>query len=332
MPLIDSQKFYREIDSGKIAPFYFIFGEENYLIQQCIDRIKYHTLVPGMEDFNFTQFYAHDAEIHKILDEVDTLPMMVERRLVIVKEAQDFNDKEWAEIEKKCVHPVESTVFVLVAGKIDKRKKYFREIFEQSQAIEIRKPFDNQIPTWINYIAKQLELHMTHDAILTLHRLVGNQLTDIEIELKKLGEYVNWSRKIEMADVTNVIQRSKEENVFDFTKAIGQNDRVKALEHLVHLIDQGQSETGIVALVARHLRILLLVTKGLSEGLGGQKLAHFAQVSPYFLDNYVEQARSWNQKRLEIALASLSEVDRQLKSSSLEGRYWLEDFVLKNCI
>lgn len=332
MPLIDSQKFYREIDSGKVAPFYFVFGEENYLIQQCLDRIKYHVLVPGMEDFNYTQFYAHDAEIHRILDEVDTLPMMAERRLVVVKESQDLTDKEWVEIEKKCINPVESSVFVLIAGKIDKRKKHFKLIFENAQTIEIRKPFENQIPTWINYIAKQLDLQITYDAILTLHRLVGNQLTDIEIELKKLGEYVNWSRKIEVNDVTSVIHRSKEENVFDFTKAIGQNDRVKAIEHLVHLIDQGQNETGIVSLVARHLRILLLVTKGLSEGLGGQKLAHFAQVSPYFLENYVEQARSWTQERLEAALSSLSDVDRKLKSSSIDGRYWLEDFVLKNCI
>jgi DNA polymerase-3 subunit delta len=134
-----------------------------------------------------------------------------------------------------------------------------------------------------------------------------------------------------MQDVAAAVSRSKEENVFDFTKAIGENDRVKALEHLVHLLDQGQNEIGIVSLLSRHIRILLTVKKGMEEGLHGAKLAHYAQVPPYFLESYIDQARLWAIRKLEQTLVMLCETDKALKSSPLSSHIWLENLVLKTC-
>ncbi|MEN0059977.1 MAG: DNA polymerase III subunit delta, partial [Bdellovibrio sp.] len=201
---------------------------------------------------------------------------------------------------------------------------------DKAQCIEFKKPYENQIPSWIHYIAQSLGLTISNEGIHLLHKLVGHHLTEIEAELKKLGEFAG-ARRIEKTDVEQVVSRSKEENVFDFTKAIGENDRVKALEHLVHLLDQGQSEIGIVSLVARHVRILLSLKKGMDEGLHGAKLAHYAQVPPYFLEGYLEQVRLWTAKKLEQTLVVLAETDRALKSSPLSSHIWLENMVLKTC-
>lgn len=330
MALIDAQKFYRDLEKGQTAPLYFLFGEEPYLLNQSVERFKYAILNEGAVDFNYSLFYASDADVSVVRDAVETLPMMAPRRLVVLKESQELTDKEWAMLESLIEEPVESTVFVLLASRIDKRKKQIRLLLEKADCVEFKKPYENQIPSWINYIAQSLGLTISNDAIHLLHKLVGHHLTEIEGELKKLGDYVG-GRRIEVADVAQAVSRSKEDNVFDFTKAIGDNDRVKALELLVHLLDQGQSEIGIVSLLARHVRILLTLKRGMDEGLHGAKLAHYAQIPPYFLESYLDQARLWTAKKLEQTLVVLSETDKALKSSPLSSHIWLENLVLKTC-
>lgn len=331
MALIDSQKLYKDLEKGSLSPLYFLFGEEPYLLNQCVERFKYAVLNEGASDFNYDLFYASDADTGRVTDAVETLPMMAARRLVILKEAQELSDKEWASLEPLFASPVDSTVFVVFANRIDKRKKTIRLLMDKADCVEFKKPYENEVPRWIKYIASNLGLGIADDAIHLLHKLVGNHLTEIEAELTKLGDYVGGQRKIEVSDVAAVVSRSKEESVFDFTKAVGLNDRVKALEHLVHLMDQGQSEVGIVSLLARHIRILLTIKKGLNEGLNGAKLAHYAQVPPYFLESYLEQTREWSVKKLEQTLVILSETDKALKSSPLSSAIWLENMVLKTC-
>lgn len=331
MALIDAQKFYRDLEKGDLSPLYFLFGEEPYLLNQSVDRFKYAVLTEGAVDFNYSLFYASDAEISSVRDAVETLPMMAPKRLVILKEAQELSDKEWAELETLITAPVDSTVFVILASRVDKRKKQIRILLEAADCVEFKKPYDNQIPGWVKYIAGSLGLDIADDAILLLAKLVGSHLSEIEAELRKLADFVGDRKRIEVADVAQVVSRSKEENVFDFTKAIGESDRVRALEHLVHLLDQGQSEIGIVSLLARHIRLLLTVKRGLDQGLSGAKLAHAAQVPPYFLDNYVMQSRLWTVKKLEQTLVVLAETDKALKSSPLSSHIWLENLVLKTC-
>lgn len=331
MALLDAQKFYRDLEKGTLAPLYFLFGEEPYLLNQSVERFKYSVLAEGAADFNYSLFYASDADISAVRDAVETLPMMASKRLVILKEAQELTDREWGVLEPVITSPVESTVFVILASRVDKRKKQIRLLLETADCVDFKKPYDNQIPGWVKYIAGSLGLEIAEDAILLLSKLVGSHLTEIETELRKLADFIGERTRIEVADVAQVVSRSKEENVFDFTRAIGECDRVQALEHLVHLLDQGQSEVGIVSLLARHIRILLTVKRGQDQGLSGAKLAHYAQVPPYFLENYVHQSRLWTAKKLEQTLVVLSETDKALKSSPLSAHIWLENLVLKTC-
>lgn len=331
MPSVEPQILYKDFENAKFSPLYFLTGEEPYLIQQCLDRFKACLLSEIDYDFNFSSFYAADADVEKVKDAVETLPMMKDRRLVFLKEAQDLNEKEWEALESLFVTPVDSTIFVISASKVDKRKKALKLLMEKSISVEFKKPFENQIPSWIKYIATTKEVSINDEAIHLIHKLVGNNLTEIDSQLRKLSDYVLPKKNITSEDVKAVVSFSKEENIFDFTKAVGKRDRVQALEQLVHLLDQGQSEIGIVSLLARHVRILLFVKKGMEQNLSGAKLSHFAQVSNYFLDGYVQQARVWNVPQLHHFLVLLSETDRALKSSPISSHIWLESLVMNAC-
>jgi len=331
MALVEPKELYKNFETGELKPLYFLFGEEPYLIEQSLLRFKEALLSDGDMDFNYSAFYAADAEVERVRDAVETLPMMKDRRYVLLKEAHELNDKEWADLEPLFSSPVTSTVFVITATKVDKRKKSVKALLEKGLCVEFKKPYDNQLPSWIKYIAEAKGLAIDDEAIHQLHRLVGNNLSEVDAALVKLSEYIGSRTRIDASDVLQVVSCSKEENVFDFTRAVGRADRVSALEQLVHLLDQGQSEVGIVSLLARHIRILMMVKKGQEMSLGSGKLAQFAQIPPYFLESYVDQARHWSLKKLESILYLLCETDKALKSSPLSSHIWLENLVLKAC-
>lgn len=332
MASIDSQRFYKELELKKFKPVYFLHGDEPYLLDQCVTRFKLAVLDESTIDFNYALYYAGDADVSQIKDTVGTLPVFCSHRLVIIKNAHNFKDSEWTEIESLVKNQVDSTILVLMfSEKIDKRKRFIKTLLDQANCVEFKKPYGNEFPRWISHIAKGINLKITNDAIHRLHRLVGNNLTEIESQIFRLRDYIGDRNLIELTDVNAVVSISREESIFDFTDAIGNKDRVLALEQLVNLLDQGQTEQSIVALVARHMRILLMVQAGLDRGIGGAKLASLVGVSPYFIDSYSDQARGWKHSQLEDSLSILHETDKALKSTPLSSHIWLENLVLKSC-
>ena len=331
MPNIEAAHFYSQVDEGRCAPLYFLFGDEPYLLNQSLNRLRNSVVNEATADFNLNIYYAADSEISVIKDSVEMLAMMAPKRLVIVKEAQALTDKEWAALEPLFENPVDSTVFVLTASKIDKRKKSIRLLLEKAQTVEFKRPYENQIPTWINYIANLHEIELSEDSIHLLHKLVGSHLQEIDSEIRKLKDYIGPRKRVEVADVSQVVSHVREETVFDLTRAIGENNRIKSLEMLVHLLDQGQNEVGIIAMIARHVRLLIKVKRGQEQGLFGAKLAQQVQVAPYFLNEYIEQGKAWSVSRLEDMLLLLDDTDKALKSSPLSSHIWLENLILKGC-
>lgn len=335
MPVIESKHLFQMVEksteSQVFSPLYFFFGDEPYLIHQAYNYLKVCSLHGGAADFNFTQFFAADVEISRVRDEVETLPMMAPRRVVVLREVQALSDKEWDQLAPLFQEPVVSTVFILMGDKIDKRKKVVKNLLDQALSVEFKKPFENQVPGWIRHIARAHQLEISDDAIQLMHKLVGNQLSEVEREIRKLQDFVGERNLIQLEDVAQVVSRTREENVFELTESLANGDRVKSLEQLVYLLDQGQSELGIVSLVARHMRILLLVKQGTEQNMAGQKLATYAQVPSYYLQDYVRQARLWTPKKLESVLVLLAETDRALKSSPLASHIWLENLILKAC-
>ena len=127
---------------------------------------------------------------------------------------------------------------------------------EKGVVVEFKRPFDNQIPDWIRTLAKKHELRMPSDAVDLFHQLVGSNLQDINAELGKLAQFMGGKKQVGVDDVLKAVSRIRLDSVFDLTDAIGNNDRARALDCLVNLLDNGQNEVGVLALISRHVRIL----------------------------------------------------------------------------
>ncbi len=319
------------VEKGEIYPLYFLYGDESFLIEDALKKIETQALGDGLKDFNLNTYYGGEAQPDQIRDAVETLPMMSQVRVVILKDAHELTEKDWDALSPLIDEPVPSTAFICVASKIDKRKKFIKKFLEKGVVVEFKRPYDNQIPDWIKSISKKYSLVLSADAVMTVHQLVGSNLQDIDGELLKLSQYVGENKKVSTIEVLKVVSRLRIDSVFDLTEAIGCNDRARALTCLANLLDHGQNEVGVLALISRHVRILKLVADGLKEGLAGPKLSSRAGVSPYFLKSYVDQAKAWSDRKIEHTFQALVDTDRALKSSPVASHIWLENFVVQTC-
>jgi DNA polymerase-3 subunit delta len=327
----NSQRLSDSIARGEIYPLYFFHGDETYLIDEAMVALEMAAIGEGLRDFNLNTFYGQEADPSQIRDAVETLPMMSKVRLVVIKDAQELSEKDWDLLMPLIDEPVPSTALICIASKVDKRKKYMKRFLEGGIVIEFKRPFENQIPDWIRSIARKHDLKLGSDAVDLIHQLVGSNLSDINAEIKKLAGYVGEKKQAGVDEVLQVVSRVRLDSVFDLTDAIGQNDRVRALDCLVNLLENGQNEVGVLALISRHVRILKLVSDGLKEGLSGGRLSSRAGVAPYFLKSYVDQSQRWNVRKTETTFKALLDTDRALKSSPVAAHIWLENFIIQTC-
>lgn len=323
-------QFHKRMQSER-KPLYLFYGEEEFLLSEALNVVEDAVLDGGAKEFNFDVFYAKETPTSQILDVAETLPMMASHRLVVVKGVDKWTEPDWDIFDSYLENPSDMSVVVFIARSLDKRKKMHKKLIEKTQAIEFKKLFDNQVPTWIHFIAQKNNITIETDAITLLHQFVGSNLMEIQGEVQKLVQYIGDRRQITVKDVIEVVSKIKVQSVFDLARAIGECDKAKALLCLSHLLSHGQNEVGILALVSRHIRILRSVKTAQKEGLRGAQIATKVGVSPYFLNEYENQARDWTDKKIDRTFKALLDTDRALKSSPMSSHIWLENFVIQTC-
>lgn len=323
----------RRLSVNDFASLYLLHGEEAYMIDEMLALMKEKIMGDGgLADFNLSTFYATDTEVETISDTIQTLPMMAPRRLVIVRQAEDFSASDLEKLTPLIEKPVDTTTAVFVATKIDMRKKFFKAFDQKGIIAKFQKPFDNQIIPWIHQIAKKHGKTLTHDAAELIKECVGAHLTDINNEIAKASQFYPPSQtELGVEDLKAIVSRTRVDNVFQLVNCMGERDAANSFIHLANLLDHGENEIAVLTMIIRHYRILILCSEGLKEGLTPTQIASRVGVHGFFIKDYINQGRSQNLKDLQKIYTILLDTDRALKSNPLSSHLWLENLVLQAC-
>lgn len=328
---LDLRKLQQRLEKNAPDNLYLLMGEETFLVHECVSLLKSKCLEAGTADFNCDIFDAGDAAAGVVKDAAELLPMMSPRRLVVFRGVDDLKDKDWEVLYPLFERPVDSTVFVLTCESLDKRKKSFKKLSEAATIVELKRPYDSQVADWIEYLAFRAGLKVSREAAQLLKQFVGPNLTELNNELGKLKDFLGDRTIIDAPDVLQVVSQSRVDRIFDLTDAIGRRDRATALHSLANLLENGQSEVGVLAMITRHFRILAQLKDGHREGLTGTRLSTKAGIPQFLLTQYMDQIRKWDESKIEKTFTVLQDTDRALKSSTVPPHVWLENFVLKTC-
>lgn len=320
------------IAKNSIQQVYLLLGKEDFLQKESLKLITDHIITPEYKDFNCDVFYAKDTSSQRLQESLETLPVFSRQRLVVCFDVHLLKEKDWMKLMPFLKNPAPAAVLVLAAPGLDKRKKISKQIMEYSFVVQNDIPAPKDLPSWVNRLAGSCQLRLSPEAVQILIRWAGPSITNINNEIKKIKSYAGSRTTITEDDIIQVVSRVRPENVFAFTSAIGKKDIKKSFQFLIHLLEDQESETGLTALVARHLRILSRIKEGLKEGLSPSELSHKAGVPAFFLKDYIEQAQLWDDVSIFKVTKILHDTDRALKSSPLSSDIWLENFILKACM
>ncbi len=281
-----------DLKQGNFAPVYFLQGTEPFYIDAISDFIEKHAIPEHEKGFNQIILYGKDITIPTLLSNARRFPMMAEKQLVLVKEAQeipDFNKEEGIKLLTDYIqNPVASTLLVFCYRNktLDNRKAITKLLDKNATMVVTKKLYDNQIPDWISNFVQSKGYKIGHKAVFMISEFIGNNLQRISNEIDKLLVNFDDIREITAEDVEKYIGVSKEYNVFELQKALTQKNVLKA-NQIVHYFAANPKDNPLIPTIALLFSFFskLLVahhTKDKSD----RNLASVLKVNPYFVKDY----------------------------------------------
>lgn len=325
---IEFKKFYEDIDQQKFKPFYFLYGDQDYLIERTYNYLIDALIPVDFRDFNFHTYYPEEIKPDVITDTYEMYPMMAPRRVMIFKDVNAFNESHVALMQSLLSKPNEMVSVVFLGPFVDKKKKIFKTLVDKSNSLEFKKPYDNQIPFWVKYLANEMGLQIEQEAIHLLHEYLGGELRNISNELVKIKEYIHPKLSITEKNVQELVANSAQDNSFLLVEKWITGSVVEKLQICEELVDSGESELGFLQLLARHLRILLQVKEALEERLTKEQLSKKMGIPMFFADKYIKQSRQWSSEQISQVLSELSQLEMSFKKNPSLKKALLTQFSL----
>ena len=312
-PLLD------EIRERRFAPLYLLAGEEPFYLALLSDAIEHSALEEHERDFNQTVLYGRDSDLDQVLAAARQFPMMAERRLVLVKEAQDLREwKSKEKLEKLAAYadnPVDSTVLVLVhRNKMpDKRLSAVKRIQKSGTVFQSDRIRDYKLPEWIEGFVHSKRRRIGPRTAQVMAEYLGNDLKKVAGELEKLFIALPEGGEVSDALIEQHIGISKEYNVFELTGALANKD-IGRVTRIIQYMRANEKSNPVP-------RILPVLTNYFGRVLAFHHLpnhdpsavASALRVHPFAAKEYARAARNYPTRKVSRIFGYLRECDAKSK-------------------
>ncbi len=329
----DAIRIVTSIKNGQVKPIYFLMGEEPYYIDKIASYIEDHLMPEEEKGFNQMVMYGRDTSIDEIISNCKRYPMMAERQVIIVKEAQDLS-RTIEKLEAYSDNPQPTTTLVVCYKykKIDKRKKLYKSVAKTGVIFESKRLYDNQVSDWIQKTLKSSGYGISPKASQMLVEFLGTDLSKIDNELQKLQLIAPKGTNITPELIEENIGISKDFNNFELRKAIGMRDTVKA-HRIINYFAQNTKDNPMVVTVSLLFGYFsqILQYHGTADKSKGN-IAKVLKVNPYFVADYVLAARNYPMKKVSQIIAYLRETDVKSKgvgATNMPSGDLLKELVVK---
>ena len=301
-----------DLGHGKVGTLYLLHGEEPYFIDKISEFFEDKVLTEAEKAFNLVVLYGKETEYGQVLDECRQLSMFGERRVVILKEAQDM--KTLTKLETYAEKPVASTTLVVCHKykKVDRRTKFAKLAEENGISFESKTLFENQLAPWIRSRIQSLGFKADTGVAELLAENLGSDLSRISNELEKLALHARSDKPVTVKDVREHIGISKDFDVFELCKALTEKDFRKSNLILNYFSDNATAHPApaiISALYSFMNKVIIIKYHHKTPG----DLARLAGVSPFFLNQYKQAAANFSMAHLAAIFNELKQADKHSK-------------------
>lgn len=298
------------------APVYLFHGAETYYIDQLEAELEKYGLQEHERAFNQTIVYGKDADHLAIVDAARRFPMMAERQLVIVREAQDMRGIN--ELANYADKPSPTTILVLCHKhkKLSGNTKLAKTIKAKGVIFEAKPLYDNQVPDWISSYLREKKHSIEPAAANLLGEYLGTSLSKIANELDKLLINLPAATTVTVKIVEDQVGISKDYNVFELQKALGQKDAVKVARIINYF--SANPKAGplpvVMASLYNYFSKLFMLSELRSRSASEQEILKALKLrSNFFLREYNASLRNYPRAKIAQVISILREYDLKSK-------------------
>lgn len=312
------------LDRSAPGPLYVVDGEERVWVDEAVQRIRAAAVPAHAADFNYEVLNGKQVPAARIVDSANMLPAFAERRMVLVTHADKLPlAADVGTLVAYAKKPSPRTTLVIVADKkFDGRSKGYIALKKAGTALRFDPPRPREMPAVVRARARALDARIDDGAVRALIDAVGNDLSRASQVLEVLVLYVgpDAARAITADDVVEVAAVTREENVFQLVDDIGAKDRARVLAGLHRmLVVSREPALRLLALIARHYRMLLKARMAIEGRLPRRELPRALGAPPFVVDKVLQQARAYDPAGLVRGLRLIAATDRALKGGNLSA-------------
>lgn len=302
-----------DVKNGNFVPVYLLMGTEPYYPDLVCDEIIKYALTESERDFNQTVFYGLDTDAGTVASECRSYPMMAERRLVVLKEAQSMKTLE--DLAAYASEPMESTVLVILmhGASADKRRALYKNVQKKGVVLVSDALRDYEMPQWITSFYKSRGLDIEPAAAALLAEYAGTDMSRIVLETEKMQKNLpEGTVQVNAADIEKNVGISRQFSIFELTKALSYMKAEKALK-IAAYIGNGPKFMLLLAtapLYTHFYRILKYEAALLKNpAMTKADRAKLLGINPYFMEEYDVAARNYPIRRCMKVISLLEEYD-----------------------
>jgi len=328
-----------------IYPVYFLYGPEDYLIEEEIQELLNRTLSQKERALNLHLFSGEKNSGQEIVQAAQTIPMFSRYRFVLVSEADEMDEEKIGALLKYFENPSPTTCLVMSAQTPALWKKHRGEIESTGRMVEYPRLKGKALATWIKSRIGERGKSLSEEAAEYFIEVTGDHLHDLDNALEKVVLSVGDKKAIRLSDVEGIASDVKVSTIFDLTDAIGHQNLEKALGILEKAMEsksvsfkkeEGGSKTGdpvplLLSMMARQYRMIWRVKEFISQKRGAGEAAKGLGMSPWMVKNLIEQGKSFSESSLREGILKCHQTDLAVKRGRGSKELLMEKLVIDLC-
>lgn len=317
----------------QVAPFYLFYGPGEFRMERALATLRTLLVPEALRDFNLEVLYGDEPiEPEQVLHKASSLPFLGQRRLILLRRTEAFNDGQLERFLPYLEKPSPSTCLIFISARTNFNTKFYRKFRDRGVAVLFDELKGNKVVSWIEKTASEdLGMTLDREACAYLHAVMGNRLRELYSELEKLR--LRYGESVSVDQVKESVIHSRVYTVFELLDAVsmkGCGSSLRILKRYLEEEDPRQGPLGLISMLNRQIRLLWQAKGVLSKRGGAQEVQKKTGLPGFLAKKLLEQASGWTEKELRAALERLQWSDDRIKSGS-SAKPILESLFLSFC-
>lgn len=331
----------KELKEGKLNSIYLLYGEELFLLETCLKKIKNNF---GERKSGINEVKIDETNVNSIISDIETPAFGYVKKLIIARNTGLFKKegkkktginselvKKLAEYIKENVEIIkESVVLVFVEEEAEKNDLY--KVIENVGTVcefnELKAP---QITDRMKAIAKAYGVQIDDMTARYFMECCGTNMQNLINEIRKLIEFVGPKGEITKKDIDLLCIKQLDSVIFDLTDNLGNKKVTKALEVLNNLIYQKEPIQKILITLYNHFKKLYIVKLAQKENTNIAESLNLKPNQMFLTTKYKTQANYFTEAELKNIVEELINLDYNYKIGKIDLNVGLESILCRYC-